>query len=131
LGGAAELMFYSLAQHSFQFFFHQDYPINWITTSSDGSFRIANTLQDEHDCLFRIRNSAQVDYDTTFGIFTLEDIDHDIAFRVQAVALCDIGCVITACAQTDHDTQLEIEEAGRITDHAILFTIRREHEFTN
>ena len=131
MGGDAELMFYSLAQYSFQFFFHPDYPINWVTTSSDSSFRIANALQGESDCLFQIQNSAQIDHDTTFEIFALEDIDQDTAFRVQAVALCDISCVITACTQIDHDTQLVIEEAGKITDHAIMFTVREEEEFTN
>ncbi len=124
-------MFYSLAQHSFRFFFRPDYEINWITTSSDSSFRIANTVQHDHDSLFQIRNSAQIDHDTTLEIFALEDIDHDTAFRVQAVALCDIRYLITAGAQINHDTQLAIEEPGQITDNAILFTIRQEDEFTN
>jgi hypothetical protein len=74
---------------------------------------------------------VQIDHDTTFEIFTLEDIDQDTAFRVQAVALCDISYVITACAQIDHDTQFVIEEAGKITGHAILLTLREEEEFTN
>ena len=131
MGGDAELMFYLLAQHSFQFFFQPDYPINWITTSSDSSFRIASTLQGESDCLFQIQNSAQIDHDTTFEIFALEDIDQDTAFRVQAVALCESRYLITACGQINHDTQLVIEETGQITDNAILFTIREEDEFTN
>ncbi len=131
MDGDAELMFYSLAQHSFQFFFQPDYEINWITTSSDSSFRIANTVQDDHDSLFQIRNSAQIDHDTSFEIFALEDIDHDTAFRVQAVALCDSRYVITASEQINHDILFEIGETGKIIDHAILFTIRQEDEFTN
>ena len=124
-------MFYSLAQYSFRFFFQPDYQICWVTTSSDCAFEIGNSLQADFDSSFPIESSGGTDHDSRLRIFKLGDIDHDTAFRVQAVAFCDIRYVISAGGQIDHGTQLVIGETGQINDHAILFTIRQEDEFTN
>ena len=124
-------MFYSLAQYSFRFFFQPDYQICGVTTASDCAFEIGNSFQADCDSSFSIENSGGIDHDSRLRIFTLGDIDHDTAFRVQAVALCDIRYAILADGQIDHRTQLVVEETGQINDHAILFTIRQEDEFTN
>lgn len=131
MGGDAKLMFYSLAQYSFRFFFQPDYQICWITTPSDCEFKIGNSFQADYDSRFSIENSGGIDHDSRLRIFALGDIDHDTAFPVQAVALCDIRYAISAGGQIDHHTQLVVGETGQINDHAILFTIRQEDEFTN